>query len=265
MEIFHIINPTAPVVPMVISCPHVGTYIPDSIQTKLTPTVLSHLDDTDWFVHQLYDFAPSLGITTIVATHHRWVVDLNRAPNSQALYNDGRVITGVVPTTDFNENHLYQSNQAPSNDEIQERIDQYFNPYHQRLEALLQLLKNQFGHVLLLDAHAIRKQVLGIQSSPFPDLILGNNDSLTSTLALDVSAQAILSSSDYSFSYNHPFKGGYLTRSFGQPAKGIYALQLEMAKTNYMDDSETIYDEARASKIKMLLKTLCVQLLEQLK
>jgi N-formylglutamate amidohydrolase len=123
------------------------------------------------------------------------------------LYNDGRVITGVVPTTDFNGNHLYQTNQEPNNDEIQKRVEQYFIPYHQKLEALLQQLKNQFGHVLLLDAHSIRKQVLGIQSSPFPDLILGNNDSLTSTLALDVSAQAILSGSDYSFSYNHPFKG----------------------------------------------------------
>lgn len=265
MDIFHIIKPTVPVGPMVISCPHVGTYIPDSIQTKLTPEVLSRLDDTDWFVHQLYDFAPALGITTVVATHHRWVIDLNRAPNNKALYNDGRVITGVAPTTDFNGNRLYQANQEPNNDDIQERVEQFFIPYHQKLEALLQQLKNQFGHVLLLDAHSIRKQVFGIQSSPFPDLILGNNDSLTSTLALDVSAQAILSGNDYSFSYNHPFKGGYITRSFGKPAQGFYALQLEMAKTNYMDDSETKYDEARADKIKMLLKTLCEQLLEQLK
>jgi N-formylglutamate amidohydrolase len=64
---------------------------------------------------------------------------------------------------------------------------------------------------------------------------------------------------------NHPFKGGYITRSFGKPAQGFYALQLEMAKTNYMNDSETKYDEARADKIKVLLKTLCEQLLEQLK
>ena len=60
-----------------------------------------HVDDTDWFVHKLYAFAPSMGITLIKANLSRWVIDLNRNPDSAPLYNDGRLITSNTPTTDF--------------------------------------------------------------------------------------------------------------------------------------------------------------------
>jgi len=52
----------------------------------------------DWFVHQLYDFAPSMGMTLIAAKYSRWVVDLNRDPQSKPLYTDGRIITALCPT-----------------------------------------------------------------------------------------------------------------------------------------------------------------------
>ena len=40
-------------------------------------------DDTDWFVHDLYNFAADLGITTIHAKYSRLVIDLNRDPRQQ--------------------------------------------------------------------------------------------------------------------------------------------------------------------------------------
>lgn len=63
----------------------------------------------------------------------------------------------------------------------------------------------------------------------------------------------MLGSGGYSLKHNHPFKGGFITRHFGQPARQQHALQLEMAKQVYMDDQEQYYDHQRATKIRALL------------
>lgn len=263
MELFNIIKPTAQPVPIVISSPHSGTFFPDDIKAKLKPEMAQNPDDTDWFIDKLYDFVPALGITMITANYNRWVIDLNRDPQRQPLYTDGRVITGLVPTTNFNGDALYVS-EVPSEEDIDRRRTQYFEPYHNKVKALLEETKAQFGKALLFDAHSIRKTVKGIQSEPFPDLILGDNDGKSASKTLIYTAFNALKTSEYHLEHNHPFKGGYITRSFGNPQDNIHALQLEMAKTNYMDDTETQYDETRANTIRKTLKHLFEELIKSI-
>ena len=50
---------------------HIGTQIPNHLLKDFNPKQLQLKDDTDWFLDQLYDFAPKLGITTIKATTSR--------------------------------------------------------------------------------------------------------------------------------------------------------------------------------------------------
>lgn len=265
MEVFKILKPVVAEVPIVISCPHVGIYIPETIQGHFDAKMLSKLDDTDWFIDRLYSFALSVGIPMIVATHHRWVIDLNRDTNDQPLYNDGRVITSVMPTTDFNGNNLYKSGYHPDAVELEYRIENYYRPYHEALKVLLEYAKSKFGKVLLLDAHSIRKIVPGIQKKPFPDLILGDNNGLSSDKKYSqIAQQTLQQNNDYSFSYNHPFKGGSITRNFGNPTEDIHALQLEMSKTNYMDDAELHWHGERALNIQVVLQQLCSRLIESL-
>ena len=96
-----------------------------------------------------------------------------------------------------------------------------------------------------------------INKEKFPDLILGNADRTSASPNLIDTALQCLGSGSYSLKHNEPFKGGYITRYFGQPAKNEHALQLEMSKVNYMDDSEKEYDGIRAEKIRGVLgKTL---------
>ncbi|MBL7877495.1 MAG: N-formylglutamate amidohydrolase, partial [Cyclobacteriaceae bacterium] len=64
--------------------------------------------------------------------------------------------------------------------------------------------------------------------------------------------------------HNHPFKGGYITRHYGKPSEDQHALQLEMTKVNYMDDTELTYDKGRADKMRGLLKRVFEKLIEQL-
>ncbi|MBO6200075.1 MAG: N-formylglutamate amidohydrolase, partial [Chryseobacterium sp.] len=138
----------------------------------------------------------------------------------------------------------------------------FHKPYHEKLDELLQQTKAEFGKVLLFDAHSIRKFVPGIRSEDFPDLILGDNDETSASPELIKTTIDSLQNKGYEFSHNHPFKGGYITRSFGKPSENIHALQLEMCKTNYMDSSEMNYDEDNAERIQVVLKEMFLKLIE---
>lgn len=263
MNLFNIIEPTASQVPIIISSPHSGTFFPEEVASQLYPEYVANPDDTDWFIHQLYDFAPSMGIKMITANYSRWVIDLNRDPESAPLYNDGRVITGLVPSTNFNGDPLYKS-EASDQQEVQRRLEAYYLPYHRQVEELIAETKAQFGKALLFDAHSIRKVVPGIRKEAFPDLILGDNDGKSANNEVIDAAYAALGTSGKDLQHNHPFKGGYITRSFGRPSEDVHALQLEMAKTNYMDDSETEYHADRANQTRETLKHVFEELIKVL-
>jgi N-formylglutamate deformylase len=254
MKLFEITQPATQLLPIVISVPHAGTAFPDDIQAELKSGLLPP-DDTDWFVHQLYDFATELGIPLLKANYSRWVVDLNRNPDSTPLYNDGRVLTGLCTTTTFLGEPIYTDERTEvAVAEVARRKALYFESYHQALQQLLDDTKARFGQVLLWDCHSIRRLVPAIHAGPFPDLILGSADQTSASAELIGQALQQLGSGRYSLSHNTPFKGGYITRHFGQPQAQQHALQLEMSKDVYMDDAEQAYDQTRAHQIRTILR-----------
>ena len=263
MNLFKIEEPKAPVVPIIISIPHSGTKFPKEIKKQYKKRMRNHLDDTDWYVHRLYEFASSLGITIVKANLSRWVIDLNRNPKSVPLYNDNRLITSNTPTTDFYGNKIYKSRDLePKEDEIKRRLDTYYWPYYSQIESLLEERKKQFGGVLLWDAHSIRHKVSTIQKDPFPDMILGNNDEKTADPRLIKSALQGLRSGEFQINHNSPFKGGHITRYFGKPENTIHTLQLEMNKILYMDDNEVTYNSDRAKKVQKVLQNTMESIIE---
>jgi N-formylglutamate deformylase len=252
-------------VPILISVPHCGTDFPEEIKGQYNPDLIVAPDDTDWFVHQLYDFAPSMGMMLIAAKYSRWVIDLNRDPQSKPLYSDGRIITALCPTTTFLGEPLFSDERKEiDQQEINRRLEKYYQPYHKLIEENIIRLKNKFGKVLLWDCHSIRQVVQTIQKEKFPDLILGDADGTSASAGLIETTLSVLDHSNYSVNHNHPFKGGFITRYFGKPLENVHALQLEMTKVNYMDDSEIHYHQERANKMRIVLKNVFNQLIEQL-
>ena len=250
-------------VPIIISVPHAGTGFPAEIKSHFKKRMRRYVDDTDWYVHRLYSFAPAMGITLIKANLSRWVIDLNRNPDSAPLYNDGRLITSNTPTTDFFGNKIYKSKRKePDEKEISRRQKKYYWPYYSYLSALLEERKKEFGSVLLWDAHSIRHRVSTIQEDPFPDMILGNNDQKTASAKIIETALGSLRAGDFQVNHNNPFKGGHITRYFGDPENQIHSLQLEMNKILYMDDNEITYNQDRAEKVQKLLKSCMENLIE---
>ncbi len=252
-------------VPILISVPHCGTEFPNELKDQYHPELIKAPDDTDWFVHQLYDFAPSMGMSMIAAKYSRWVIDLNRDPKSKPLYTDGRIITALCPSTTFLGESLYKDNRAEvDSKEVDRRLENYYWPYHNQIQSNLDRLKKKFGKVLLWDCHSIRQVVPTIQKEKFPDLILGDADGTSASIGLIETTLTNLDHSGLVVNHNHPFKGGFITRHFGKPSENVHALQLEMTKLNYMDDSEMKYDKTRADKMRSLLQKTFSKLIEQL-
>jgi N-formylglutamate amidohydrolase len=259
---YKITLPKSKKVAILLSIPHSGIRFPNDIKRNYKASMISKPDDTDWSLQELYDFASKMGITVIEAVYSRWVIDLNRTPVNQNLYHDGRIITALCPSTDFFGTPIYTHPETePSKNEIQRRLKEYYIPYHEKIDHLLIELRKEFGQVLFWDAHSIRRNVKTIQKDDFPDLILGNNDESTASKKLIETALKSLQLSDFNVQHNHPFKGGYLTRSKGNPSKGIHALQLEMCKDLYMQNKETVYDPNKAVKIKTILEQTFTQLI----
>lgn len=264
MKIFKIIEPTNRAVPFVLSIPHCGTGIPENLSAMYKKNQLENLDDTDWFLDKLYDFAPALGITTIIPFYSRWVIDLNREPNNKSLYYDGRIITSLCPTTNFLGEDIYRNEYVLNPHEIEGRLAHYFNPYHEKINQLLIDFKSKFNQAFFWDAHSIRRLVPTIHKKPFPDFIIGDNESTSCDIKFSKITMDELNKSGLQINYNSPFKGGYLTRSKGNPSQHIHAIQLEMCKDLYMSHDETRYDEKKAEEIKKILKNTFQLLIESL-
>jgi N-formylglutamate deformylase len=249
----HVIKPALKnELPIIISCPHVGTEIPDDIKTIMMDGIAQETEDTDWFVHELYSFAPKMGITLIKANYSRFVIDLNRDPSGKSLYKDARRQTAIVPLTTFEGKQIYRSGSVTA-EEVERRQKMYFDPYHAAINDEVKRLKSQFSHVLFFDAHSIKRSVKSIRSEPFPDVIVGDNDGATAHPKLTASAIASLKKGGLEIAHNDPFKGGFLTRSQGRPQEAIHALQLEMSQDLYMNEDDNSRNSEKEKKVSSIL------------
>jgi N-formylglutamate deformylase len=233
--------------PLVISFPHVGTDIPADIN------VARILDDTDWDLPALYDFADELGATTLVPRYARLVIDLNRPPDDAPLYPGAT--TGLVPTTCFDGRPLYDT--PPDNGEIERRRDRYWRPYHDALKAQLERLVARHGNVLLWEAHSISNRIPRLFEGVLPDLNIGTNDGRSCSAALrQAVADAARQNERFSQVLDGRFKGGFITRHYGQPQTGVHAVQLELAKETHLGGSNNRIDAARATKLRPVLRAM---------
>jgi N-formylglutamate deformylase len=241
---------------LVIDVPHSGTFLPDALRARLT-LVAHTVPDTDWHVDRLYDFAKAEGATLFCATHSRYVVDLNRDPSGVALYA-GADNTELCPTRTFADEPIYIAGEIPSPGEINKRRDTYFAPYHAALAAEVERVRSRHGFAVVLDGHSIRGEVPRFFAGTLPDLNLGTANGASCMHALAVGATQVLAWAEgFTHVVNGRFKGGWITRHYGQPRNGVHALQLEMAQHCYMDEAPPFsWEPARAARLESVLQML---------
>jgi N-formylglutamate deformylase len=167
----------------------------------------------------------------------RYVIDLNRPPDNTPMY-PGASNTELCPTRFFTGEPLYQVGAEPSEAEQLRRRERYWQPYHDALQAELQRLLRQHGRVLLWDAHSIRGELPWLFEGKLPDLNIGTADGRAADASITAAvAQACAPARFMTHVVNGRFKGGYITRNYGQPAQGIHAVQLEKCQSLYMQET----------------------------
>lgn len=246
--------PVVPAVPIVVSIPHTGTYVPDAIAANFASEYIRGLPMTDWHLHHLYDFLPLLGVTTIYATWSRFVADMNRPPAPRELY-PGRFETGLVATETFWGDTIWQT--PPDAEEVERRRRLVHAPYHAALARLLRDTRARFGAVMLIDAHSVASRASKLHAKLTDDIYLGDRDGVSNSGALTEIVENHFLAAGLKVVRNAPYKGGYITDNYGRWEK-VEALQIEMCQCLYMeeDDPQGALRQEKFTHIKAVLDEL---------
>lgn len=265
-----IVRLTRGTAPLLISVPHDGAFIPQALAARMQPEART-APDTDWWMSALYGpIAEDLGASLIVPSHSRYVVDLNRPPDDTSLY-PGQNTTGLCPVRRFTGAPVYLPGQEPGPEEIAERVDRYWRPYHEALAAELERLKDQHGRVLLWEGHSIASRLPFLFEGELPALNLGTAAGTSCRPATEAALKAVLegdgqgtaaAAAGFSWAVNGRFKGGYITRHYGRPEAGVEAIQLETAQRAYMVEPAGVYEPERAAPLQGLVRRLIAAALE---
>ncbi|HQT46319.1 MAG: N-formylglutamate deformylase [Acidocella sp. 20-63-7] len=247
--------------PLILSIPHAGTQIPEALQPGLVSLWLAR-KDTDWWLRELYSFAEELDATIIHTDISRTVIDVNRDPSGAPLY-PGQAGTALCPLTSFDGEALYRDGMAPDAAEILRRRVEYFDPYHEAIAAEIARLRRRHRAVVLYDCHSIRSQIPRLFPGVLPNFNIGTNDDKACAPEITDRVSAICAADkDHSSIVNGRFKGGWITRYYGNLDTGVNALQMELSCRGYMAEPEfptprnwpSAFDPA--SKILPTLKTI---------
>jgi N-formylglutamate deformylase len=218
--------------PLIVSFPHTGTDIPPDIEARCVSPWLAR-KDADWWIDQLYAFARELNATIVHTRISRSVIDVNRDPSGASLY-PGQATTELVPITTFDGEALWKDGHAPDTTEIARRRATYFSPYHAALAVEIARLRRKHPAVVLYDCHSIRSVIPRLFQGELPVMNIGTNSGASCAAALRDDIAVIAAASPFTSVVNGRFKGGYITRTYGSPAHGVHAVQMELACRGYM-------------------------------
>jgi N-formylglutamate deformylase len=275
VEPFEVIEPRSGESAVVVEVPHAGLWIdPESLAFTFAPA-RSIARDADLYVDELFRDVPGEGATLLTARASRFVVDLNRSEvdvDGEAVEGAGRARNprGVVwrLTTDGDP---ILAEPLPRL-ELERRLDAVYRPYHRTLEALLQRKRDRFGHVVLLCAHSMPSQprpllqaVNGARQlappSPYrADLVPGTQGRTSAAGAVIDRVDAHGKAFGFSIRHDDPYRGGFSTAHYGRPAQGVHAIQIEIARRRYMDESTLRIDAQGFRAVREFARTLAARL-----
>ena len=249
---FSIVAPGEQTVPLVFASPHSGQSYPARFIAASGLDLLTLRRSEDSFVNELFALAPHCGAPLIHALFPRAYLDANREPyeldpgmfedalpayaNTRSLRVAGGLGTVARVVTDGAEIYTEKMSFA----EAEDRIENLYLPYHRALKQLLDQTVDQFGHTILVDCHSM-PSVGGPMDEDRghgrADIVLGDRFGTSCAPALTQCAELAFSRLGYTVARNNPYAGGYTTDHYGRPIRNIHALQIEINRGIYMDES----------------------------
>lgn len=265
---YRVMMPERQITPVVFDSPHSGRDCPADFNFICGRADIER--SVDHFVDELFDFAPAWGMPLLSACFYRSYIDLNRAANEI----DPAMLSGTWPEAPDQSSHVKSgaglirkfclsedSKVLPIYDaplpveDILNRIQQYYIPYHDGLEKLLDQTADRFGAVWHINCHSMPSQIHG-PSSRLPDFVLGDYSGTSCMPAFTRYVRQILEDMNYSVSINKPYKGVEIIRRYSAPAMGRHSLQLEINRDLYMDEKNFKKLPQRFAKLRADLQSL---------
>lgn len=243
---FDVTPAMAPAAPALFASPHSGSHYPASMQEALCVPLIDVRRTEDAFIDELFAGAPALGASLVAARYGRSVVDLNRDPHEldAAMFHDGpprpcalptaRVEAGLgcLPRVGARGEAIY--GRLLSRAEGEERLVHIHDAYHLHLAAELDALRRAHGQALLIDCHSMPSLQPGRRT--LTDIVLGDRFGSSADPRLMARIERSFRAQGFTVARNAPYAGGYTTRRYGRPRRGIHALQVEINRGLYMDE-----------------------------
>jgi N-formylglutamate amidohydrolase len=245
---FDILSPAEPAGPVVFNSPHSGRVYPRGFiaQSRLDLSVLRRSEDC--FVDELYLPVVAAGYPLMRAHFPRAYVDLNREPYElDPRMFDGRLPSfantrsmrvagglGTIARVVGDAVEIY-GHRIPVADAM-ERIELYYKPYHRALRKLITTTHRRFGAAIIVDCHSMPSLSVTREERSRPDIVVGDRYGTSCLTAICDVIEGHLSACGYSVGRNKPYAGGFISEHYGNPAAGLHAVQIEIARPLYMDE-----------------------------
>jgi len=246
---FSVCEPAQLTAPFVFNSPHSGRTYPASFlqASRLDPLTLRKSEDA--YVDDLFMPVVGLGAPLMRAHFPRAYLDVNREPyeldptliagelphyaNTQTVRVIGGLGTIARVVTDQEE--IYR--EPLRLEAALYRIKRLYEPYHMRLQELVGRCRQTFGFTILVDCHSMPSYPSGEHPKNRPDFVLGDRFGASCGPELTRFVMSQLRAMGYAVAKNKPYAGGYITEHYGQPARGLYALQIEVNRALYLDEA----------------------------
>jgi N-formylglutamate amidohydrolase len=246
--LFEVLEPASQTLPLVFNSPHSGRAYPQGFIRDSRLDALSIRRSEDHYVDELFGAATELGAPMLLAHFPRAFLDVNREPYEldprmfegtlppYANVSSMRVAGGLgtVPRVVAENMEIYQRRMPVG--EALERIETIYKPYHACLRSLIVRTHLKFGFAVLVDCHSMPGNIR-IAGGGKPDFIIG--DRYGTSAAGDLSRAVVRLFEDMGFvvARNKPYAGGFITEHYGRPAKGLHAIQIEVNRALYVDET----------------------------
>jgi N-formylglutamate amidohydrolase len=272
IDVVEIVRPSEQSVPFIFSSPHSGRHYPERFlaQSRLDRNTIRRSED--FLIDRLFGTAANLGAPMIRANFPRAYIDVNREPLEldpkmfagplppQANSLSARVAGGLgtVPRVVGEGLDIYAA-QLPVAEAI-DRIRNLYEPYHSALAALLEETRECFGYAVLVDCHSMPGGIRTGNTTPRPDVIVGDRYGTSSAQGLARHAIGTLRRLGFQVAYNKPYAGGFITEHYGRPVYGVHAIQLEVSRRLYMDE-RTMRPNADYETVCGMIREFCFELM----
>jgi len=259
---FSVHEPRSEPTPLVVEVPHAGLLVDAEAERTLAAPEHAMRRDADLYVDELYADAPDVGAALLVAHVSRYVCDLNRAEDDvDALAVEGGTARssphGLIwrRTTDNRPALRRPIEQS----ELNRRLTSIYRPYHRALEELVLWRMKRFGYAILLCAHSMPSR--GREGHIDPgreraDVVPGTRGKTTAGKAVLELTEHTAAEYGFSVVHDEPYRGGFTTGRYGRPAEGVHAIQVELARRLYMDESVLTKNPSNFEQLRKFCRSL---------